>query len=155
MRTTEEVVKEEQDSLDLYKAFAVDVDEEKEGRWFENFVPGLDLKIARQNNTIYQRFFGTELEAAQLKARDEGGELTPEITESIMNRAIAKAILVDWRGNGTAGLNYKGELLGYTYENALSIVGDPEMHEFRDRVWQRAGNFENFLKSRERADAKN
>ena len=137
--------------VDLYTAMAIDLDAEEKGRWYNNFLPGLDLLVARHNNPAYQRMFSKLLEEAQLRAREEGtGELESDETEGILVQCMAQTILVGWRG-----MRYKGEDIEYTPEMALTILATPEMREFRDRIWVWSQRLDNFLKGRDKADAGN
>ena len=143
--------KEEQRTTDLYTALAVDLDKVENGYWDKDFQPGLDLRIARAGSKRYQEMYQRLVDEAQAaKAMDGGGDLDPDVGEEIIVKCIAHTILVGWRN-----LKYKGEMLDYSPEKAFEILSEPEMREFRERVWRRASRLESYLKGRDEADVGN
>jgi len=134
--------------VDVFDAFALDLEAEKAGRWIYNARPGLDLLVARAGNPAYQ-------EAFEAKMRDEedvisSGDLDTATSERIITECIAETILVGWKG-----LLWKGQELEYTKENSLLVLSPPEMKDFRNYIWRLANNAENFRQRAIKADAKN
>ena len=146
--TEQEVTTE---GVDVFEAFALDLTAEKEGRWFRNVRPGLDLLIGRTNGPEYQRLFERKMREAQ--ALVDAGELDSETTEQIMVECIAEKVLLGW--GGTKGMAFQGEKLAYSPATSLKVLSPPAMRDFRNLVWNLGSNAENYRQRTLRDDAKN
>lgn len=142
--------------IDIFQAMAVDLVAEKEGVWVNDFpVKGLDIKIARANNDQFQQVYAELLEAVDERATKEGRDKTEDETLEVLTRAMSRTLIMGWRQGGQATLRFKGEDLEYSEANAYRVLSDPEMRDFRDRVWQRTHTFDLFKKHREELDRGN
>ena len=138
-------------ATDLYTALAVDLDKVENGYWDNNYLPGIDLRIARAGSKRYQEMYQRLVEEAHTaQSMNGGGDLDDEKSEEIILTCIAHTILVGWRN-----LRYKGEMVEYSPEASLEILREPEMREFREQVWRRAQRLESFLKARDAEDVGN
>ena len=80
---------------DLKDLFGVDEEKATEGVW----VPlgkGVEVKVARANNPKYQKLV-TRLLRPHRRVIRRGGEAADAVMEEILNRAMAQAILLDWK----------------------------------------------------------
>ena len=139
------------EGVDVFEAFALDLTAEKDGRWFRNVRPGLDLRIGRVYGPEYQRLYQEKLREQQ--ALIEVGEVTPEIVERITVECMAETVLLGW--GGTKGLSFQGEKLPYSTANALKVLEPPAMRDFRDFIWRLGSNAEHFRLRTLQDDAKN
>ena len=118
-------------------AFNIDSNNE-EG--FENGVwtdfSGSQLCIANTGNMAYQR----ELSRLQQPYRKkvERGTLDPKTTKHILCKAIADAVLMDWKGV----IDGKGKEVKFSKEVAYNALSNSE--DLRDFVIDYATNYENY-----------
>lgn len=139
--------------MDIFQLYATDSAIEEKGREFtEEFGGESTFLIARAGNRSYQRMIQQQFEAhrhiLELKETPEQEEAAATLNEKLIARVMAKTILLGWHGN----VQYQGQALPYSYENAVKIL----MHkEFRARIQALSDNYRNYLVSAQKADEKN
>ena len=82
--------------FDVKKEFGTDSNKEVKGVWHDDFGDGLEVKIARIGNPIYQKTFN-DISKPHRKAIRRG-TLKDETAEKLLIKAMAKAIVLDWKG---------------------------------------------------------
>lgn len=103
----------------------------EQGDWVGQ-IPGmgdLELKVRGFGNSDYQRIIAREQQAI---GRDKriNGRIDPVTLDGIMARAMAEAILLDWRG--LTGADDQPE--PYTKELATKLLTDPDFRPFQEAV---------------------
>jgi len=121
--------------LDLKKEFLVDSKKEIEGVWFDDFGEGVRIKLARIGNAEYQKEL-TRLQRPHRRAIRRG-TLSDAISESILNKVVAKTIVLDWEGLAEDGVE-----IPYSYENCLRILNTYK--DFRDQIVEIASEMDYF-----------
>lgn len=108
---------------------------------------GSQLLIANTGNLTYQR----ELSRLQQPYRKkiERGTLDPKITKHLLCKAIADAVLIDWKDV----IDGKGKQVKFDKEVAYKALDSSE--ELRDFVIDYATNFENYKEEVEEDAVKN
>ena len=112
---------------DLLSLYATDVEKEQQGVWTDDLGGGMRLKIARLRNSNFKQLYQklTKPYERQIRART-----LDEATENrILNQCLAKTVLLGWEN-----LTYAGQKLEHSLENALSVLSDPRLVDFRDLV---------------------
>lgn len=98
----------------------LDNDKVNKGSWGEYI--GVGLCIARSNNLN----FLTALDAASKDLGASYADLDDNNKTIALRKAMAEAILVDWKG-----FKYKGEEVPYSVENAYALLtNDPECMDY-------------------------
>lgn len=120
--------------MDIKKEFGTDSKKEVEGVW-EDFGDGLEVKIARIGNPIYQKAF-QKISKPHKKAIRRG-TLRDEKAEELLIEAMAKAIVLDWKG-----LEEDGKEVPYNHNNCVKIL--TEYKDFREQVSEFATEIEAF-----------
>lgn len=97
---------------------------------------GSQMLIANTGNIVYQR----ELSRLQQPYRKkvERGTLDPKTTKHILCKAIADAVLLDWKDV----IDGKGKTVKFSKEVAYNALSNSE--ELRDFVIDYATNYENY-----------
>lgn len=138
---------------DLFDTFGTDISKENDGVWLpaDPRDPNgeAQIKIARIGNENYEQFAQKEREKRSSGFRP-GAELPPEIARDILNKALARTILVDWKGI-TSG----GKEVPYSYEKAYELLKDPAMKDFKAYVVEEASRLANYKAEREEKIEKN
>jgi hypothetical protein len=111
-------------ALDIFKQFATDDSLENNGTWFE-IGGGASLLVARNGNRKYARIISKLVEQHR-KVLDLDDELSEKKNEEIMIEAMANALLLGWKN-----IEYKGEKLEYSVENAKKLLA---IRDFRSLV---------------------
>lgn len=122
---------------DLRKNFGTSEELQNDGAWTNDLGDGLKLKLARLRNPEFRKMYQRALKPYQQQIRR--GTLDPSIEEGIINKCVAKTVLLDWKK-----LNLDGEAIPYSTENALRILSDPDLTDFRDLVVELASDAELF-----------
>lgn len=132
--------------MDIFKAFGADTSKEEGGVEIE-IGPDTFLSIARSGNKKYGRILTKAFEANKytLDRKDAAADAK---AEQIVIDAMARAILVGWRGK----VEYEGELLPYSEANARKLLA---LKDFRLLVSKHAEDFANFRAVVEDDDEKN
>ena len=115
--------------MDLAKHYRTDENSEADGVWVD-WGEETKLKIARIGNPNYQKRFQALLKPHR-HLRDRG-LLPDEVQTEILNKCISETILLGWEG-----VEYEGEKLKYSAENALKLIS--ELKDFREDVLTVAG----------------
>lgn len=126
--------------LDRYR---IDPKKAKSGAWIDlPTFPGTKLLIARINNSAYmselERLKAPYKQAKRVGALDEG-EIPEEARYRIMGQAMAKHVLLSWKG-----LELEGQDFPYSPANAERLLCSEEFQEFRDMVLLLSTNLDNF-----------
>lgn len=106
------------------ESLKTDPKKSEEGIWY-NVGGSFDVLIARIGNPKYQNYIrktGAKRGATKLAREGAGGE---EIHD-IQKQAIAKHVLLDWRGL----YDDAGKEIPYSQEKALEYMMDPSYNEF-------------------------
>lgn len=131
--------------LDVFDTYATDETKEVEGVAVD-MGNGAFITVARINNDRYLERILAESEKykEQLALKtDESKELDKKITVEV----LADTVLL-----GFTGLSFKGQALNYSKANAIKFL---RVKDFRKKVMEEAGKFENFKATREARDIKN
>lgn len=132
--------------FDIKKEFGTDTQKEIEGVWIDDFGEGLKIKIARIGNPEYQKLFNRISKPHRKAIRR--GTLKDETAEKLLIQAMAKGIVLDWKG-----LSEDGVEIPYSYENALRLLTDYK--DFREQVTEVATEIEAFRTEDEEEAEKN
>lgn len=137
--------------MDIFKEFATDDDKELNGSVVE-IGPGVSLLVARANNRRFnRRIIKLYEEHAQVlnTAAEDGPERDAADARDaeIMATVMAETILLGWEG-----LQYKGQPIEHSVDNAKMML----MHkEFRKFVEKHAQNLDHFKLASEEEQVKN
>ena len=107
-----------------------DQDKKNEGVWVE-IDSSTELLIASNDSADYKRMLKKELRPYQ-KAL-QLGTLQDDIYEKVVVKCMANHILLDWKG-----LTDDGKPLKYSVDNAIKLLGDPQLKHFRDFISEQA-----------------
>lgn len=125
--------------MELLGVFGQDLDKSNDGVW----VPLVDvagekgrMRICRMWNPRFKEAFRKHTEA--ITAR-EGRILNDEESEEIMVKCIAETILIDWED-----IRVAGEVLVYSVKNAIKLLSDPRLEDFREKVTTESSSFSNY-----------
>jgi hypothetical protein len=102
-------------AIDLFAEFATDTNAEVNGI----YVPykGVEFLIARAGNRKYGRALSEAVTKNQIKL-DLKDDAADALSDKLMAEVLAKTILLGWKGE----INFKGEPLAYSYENAVKVL---------------------------------
>ena len=120
--------------MDLTKSYATSVKAAEEGVWVD-LDTTTSLLIRRYGCKSFQKYL-TALLAPHKKATQRG-TLDDDLAEQLLTQAIAKEILVGWKG-----LKLDGKDVKYSYATALEILSNPVFKDFRDDVVTWAQDFQ-------------
>lgn len=132
--------------MDL-KRFRTNTATEIDGRW-EQLTDGSRIKVARWGNPKFVRALDDE--QAPYRTLISSGKLPADIDRAILDRVAAKTILVDWEG-----LELDGEALDYSSDTAFLLLNDPELHEFRELVFNLARQGDGYRKEADKDELGN
>jgi len=122
----------------------------EEGVWIEYPEEGFALKIARMGNAKYTQEIVSMRRGKQI-ASPLVEEISPSAVEAIQMKAMAKHILLDWRGI----TDDNGEEIPFSPEKAYEIISDPQYRDFYTLVQTLAADAKNFLDEAEGVDEGN
>lgn len=111
----------------LYDLYETNLDLEQEGVWVE-IAEGIELKVAALGNPNHQE--AMERFSKPYKSQMRQKTIAKDIEEDLHMKAIAKAVLVDWKGV----TDRKGKEIVYSFENAYKLLTDPSMRRFKSIV---------------------
>ena len=135
-------------AVDLFSVFATDEAAEENG--IETTLPmcGETLfTVARSNSPAYLKL--VQKLAAQNKAiLASDTPASKAKNKELMARVFAETILLGWQGT----INYKGEALTYSKENAKLLLSHPE---FLAKVREVSDDYKTFLVVKDAEDEKN
>lgn len=149
--------------MDIFSAYATDLNAEEKGRWFE--IGDIEILVARSGNRAYNDMISTQFAAHKhtLEQKDtpEARAVANERADKINMLVMSRTILLGWRGltrtdaagNETTGkMMFKGEELPFSVENAARALA---LKEFRNIVSAKSDDFRNYLEEVKAEDAKN
>ena len=121
--------------MDLNR-YALDTDKANNGAWIK-IDGGGEVLIARMHN----RAFKQELKRLQAPYVLPSGklEIDQEVLDELINKAMAKTILLNWRG-----ITYQGEEFPYSAENSLKICTNPKFEQFKNLVVMLSSDLDNY-----------
>lgn len=132
--------------MDLYAAYQTDEKAEIEGVWI-SLPEGARVRVARWLNEAHT----AALNAFKMPFQDQlraGVQLPDDVSQDINNKAMAKAILVDWDG-----VKVNGNEEPYTEELGYKALSD--LKDFRAIIMQIAMSRESYRQASLDAAAKN
>jgi hypothetical protein len=118
----------------IYDYYATDVNLENDGVVVE-LAPGLEVTIRSTLSEKYLRTF-ERLRKPYEKLLKNGNKLSQDQNLQIMQKAIAQAILIDWKGV----YDREGNEIPFSTENALKILSDPQMMRFLEDIYEAANS---------------
>lgn len=110
----------------------------------------VEFLIARAENDNYNKLF-IELYEKNMAKLEAGGDEAEELSIQLSAEVTAKTILLGWKGE----VGYKGKPMKYSVENAMKLLSDPQMKEFRRFVAKQAQDLDNFRAAEEAEQEKN
>lgn len=110
----------------LYEMFETNPVLEEDGVWVK-ITEGLEIKISALGNKKHLAVL--EKLKKPYKAQYRRDLMDPEKDEEIHCRAMAEAVILDWRGEGWK--DKEGKSLPYSPDNAFKILSDPAMKGFK------------------------
>jgi len=129
----------------IYDIYESNLDLEEEGVWV-NLTKTIEVKVAALGNRKHTNLL-TKLQKAQGKTLENDADLR----EDIHVQAMAKTVLLDWKGI----TDKDGKPLKYSYENAYKLLSDEKMYRFKKDILFLSQEAETFKAQEEEADAKN
>jgi hypothetical protein len=132
---------------DLTKMFALDQAKESEGIWVE-LGSGIRIKVARMDNPAYTKTLSKAM--APYRHALRANTMDDDTFHALMARVVGKTILVSFEG-----IDYKGEPLPYSPKNAETLLLDPQLKPFYERVLQIANDQDAYRLQSEEDAAKN
>ena len=119
--------------MDLMKKFGTDPKASLEGVWCP-LGDDAEFKIARLNNSVYREYMAA-------RAREYKREPTDAESKTLLNEALAEAVLLGWRGE----IVINGEPLEeYSKPAAVKLLSNPYLPDFKEWVLSRAGDMKTF-----------
>lgn len=107
--------------------FKIDHNVAEEGQWVD-IGDGVELKIARMGNRKYNETIRRL--SKPHKYQIDNDTLPQEISEEIMNKAVAECILLDWKGLE----DDDGQPINYSRQKAFELLSDPDLAPFKRQV---------------------
>lgn len=121
--------------MDINELF-VDVDLEAEGVWFE-VDDETSVLVARSNNRKYRDMIKQLTKPYKRQIRQ--GTLKDATLDNIIGRAMAKTLLLNWKG-----LKIGGEEISYSVEKATELLTNEKLKDFREMIAEFANDAEAF-----------
>lgn len=131
--------------MDVFEVFATNTKKEEEGVEVK-IGPDSYITVARNNNRHYVKLLSTMFEENR-QLLESGTEEGDKANQALMAEVIAKTILLGWRG-----LEYQGQPIEYSLENAKMLL---QHHEFLELVMKHARRAELFRATIEDSALKN
>lgn len=129
----------------LYDLYQTDLNLETEGVWVA-ITKDIQVKVAALPNPNFTEFL-TKLQKPY-KGQIRKGLLDKDIEEDLYVKAVAKTVLIDWKGIK----DKDNKDLPYSYENAYTILSDKSMKRFKSEILLLSTEAETF-KSEEKDEA--
>lgn len=111
--------------MDL-KNLKTDPTKELEGVW-EDFGEGTQILIARIGNKNYEKRL-KEL-ALPYKRQIRTNTISEDVYEDLLNKAVAKTIILDWKN-----LKEDGKEIKYSPEKAYELISNPAYKDFKEAL---------------------
>ena len=115
-------------ATDLFSDFAVDEALSQDGVWVK-YTGDVEFLVARAGNKHYRKV-AQNLYDKNRRMLDGKNDAATEKLIEITVEAMAKAILLNWRGD----VQFQGEPLPYSLENARKILRMERLRDFIDGV---------------------
>lgn len=131
--------------MDLRKTFDTDSKLEVEGVWHD-IGEGASVKVARDVNPAYAQTLSQLSKPYALQMRQ--GTMDDKVANEILCRAMAKTILVDWKG-----MTEDGKTLPYSEEAAFRLL--VELNDFRALISTLSTQASSYRKAEKDKTAKN
>lgn len=122
---------------DLQAQFATDPTKEIEGVWTDDLGAGLKLKIARLKNPNFRKLYQRLTKPYERQIRNR--TMDDAVENTILAKCLAKTVLLGWENLKVAGC-----VLEYSEAEALKILSNPQLADFRDLVVDLANDAELF-----------
>jgi len=122
---------------DLRKLYGTSSTLESEGVLTPDLGDGLRLKIARLKNPKFRKMYQRLTKPYERQMRN--GTLSPKIEEEIITKCLVDSVLLGWEK-----LVLDDKEQEYSKENALRILSDPDLSDFRDLIVDLANDAELF-----------
>ena len=130
----------------MAKIIKRNVDASEKGTWVNNCMGDICIKIAAENNKNYSQIVQKLMKPYQRSYRSMGDSFNA-IFEDIQNKAMSKAILLDWKYVE----DDNGAVIEYSETAAYDLLRDPENIEFRKLVVDLSAETEVFRKETQEA----
>ena len=131
--------------FDIKKEYSTDETKETDGVW-ETIGEGCRIKVARANNTNYNKWFTRLTKPFKQQLRRD--TMPEKKSEEILIKLMAKTILLDWEGM------FEGEVeLEYSEANAIRLLTDYK--DFRQQVDDLSKSIELFREEEDEDAEKN
>jgi len=104
--------------VSIFDFYDTDINEEEEGRWFENIIPGASFKLRRFTAKAVNNE-RNRLQLAFRKYANKDGSFPENISTRIVNEQMG-VIIADWRGD--ALVDRDGSPLVYSPEKAKALA---------------------------------
>lgn len=108
--------------MDIFKTFAVDPRLAAEGTWLN--AGDARFLVGRLGGTRYRAALATRLE-----------QTTPETRDGLLAEVFADTVLLNWEN-----VEYQGAPFPYSRENAIRILTDPALAEFKEWLVDKAAD---------------
>ena len=122
-------------AFDLKKQFETDEQLEVDGVWEDLDDEGAGILVARVGNKAYLQTY--QKIPLGVRRQLDTGTLPEKMGDQLINKLLAKTILLDWRG-----LANDGKEIEYNYDNALLMLTNYK--DFREFVWSIANDLARF-----------
>ncbi len=109
----------------IYDIFATSQTAGESGKWFE-FSPTISFKLRRLKSKFSRR--ARERLEQPYKRMMKNGELPQDLQEELVDKQIAEAIIVDWKGI----TDTKGQPMPYSKEAAMKLI--KALPDLRDEI---------------------
>jgi hypothetical protein len=135
----------------IFDAYGTDLDLEENGVWVE-LMKGAEFKICAFGNKAHKKIL--ERLRKPYAAQIRRGTLDEDIDENIHVQAIAKTILVDWKGEAIVDPDTL-KPMKYSYDNALKLLRDERLKRLKGQIVNVALEQETFKLTEEEESVKN
>lgn len=106
--------------MDVFKTYAVDEAREESGAWME--LGDAELLIARGNNPRFTKLF-SRLVKQHKRVLDSRNDEADKLAQRLHVQALAETVLLGWKN-----LQYQGEEITYSPENAIKLLNHKEFY---------------------------
>jgi len=127
--------------MDLLASYGSNLEKAHEGVWIPlpdtgDKKPG-SIRVARMWNPRFKEAFRKGTNVA--KATTGSKALDEDDLDAITVKCLAETILIDWKG-----IRVDGKVFKYSVDNAIKLLSDPRLLDFREKVVGEASNFQNY-----------
>lgn len=136
--------------LDIFKAYAVNLDAEVKGVWRN--LPGsttAKVLIARFGNDAYSKAVREKFEQHQADL-SAGGDEADDLAKKLFLEIQVDTLILGWKGIGENGKELK-----YSREKAIELFGKPEMKNLLQKLLEMSMEEDKYLLHQEDEQEKN